>query len=152
MSGGFAIPLRTLWTFRLVILALVQIYLFSPVVLADEPGAANDQRLVRVARTYETLQLCSSFAFEIWSNEKLSDRYLSTSVALYNASKGSGWSPDSFASALVVVNKEKSAMEAQENDTRQSFSRRHYSGEPCDKAMKRAEDYLDGGLPEAAGS
>lgn len=133
--------------FRPYQLVLIQACLVSPFAMADVSEFTYNERLVPVARTYQSLQLCSNFAFEFESNETLADRYLNVSQSLYEASEGAGWTPDEFASALVVVQRGMASMDVREEETEESFSRRHYSGEPCEDAQERAQDYLDGGLP-----
>lgn len=134
--------------FRGCLFLLLTLCLYSPFGWVGESDFRYDKRLVPVARTYNALQLCSNFAFEFERNETLANRYLNVSQNLYEASEGSGWTPDEFASALVVVQRDMSSMDIREGETLESFSRHHYSGKPCDNAMGRAETYLEGELPK----
>ncbi|XOZ33588.1 hypothetical protein ACMDCT_15500 [Halomonadaceae bacterium KBTZ08] len=132
------------WLFRLFLFCLA--YFLLPYGVAKEPESTHSKELVGLARSYETLQLCSAFALEFRNEEALANRYSDLAQALYEQSKKKGWTPDQFASALVVVNKQMSSMEVRADDTRQSFNRRHYSGKPCEKAKGRAHRYLDKAL------
>lgn len=136
---------RCFWVWLFVLLTPC---LYSPSGWSEESGFRYEERLIPVARTYNDLQLCSNFAFEFEGNETLADRYLNVSQSLYEASESSGWTPDEFASALVVVQKDMSLMNVREGETLERFSRRHYSGAPCEDAVERAEVYLEGDLPK----
>lgn len=147
MKARLSISLPGLQSLRSGWLAVVLGGLLTPFVSADEPELPYDERLLPVAITFLDLHLCSGFAVEFEENEKLGDRYRAAAWTLYDSAIDQGWDTDLFSSAMVVAHEGKSLLEVTEDDTRESFKRRHQSGKPCDDAMERAENYVENGLP-----
>ncbi len=117
---------------------------------ADEAEQSYDERLLAVAITFLDLQLCTDFAFEFEKDEKLADRYSAAAWTLYDSAIEQGWGEGQFSAAMVVAHEAKSLLEVTEDDTQESFKRRHQSGSPCDSAMERAERHVENGLPASA--
>lgn len=151
MKAGLGISFRSLQLSRPGRLIVVFVgILTSSVSAATEPKLPYDERLLPVATTFLDLQLCSNFAVEFEENEELGGSYSAAAWALYDFTIERGWSKDLFASAMVVAHEAKSLLEVAENETRESFNRRNYSGKPCDQAMERAESYTENSRDENA--
>lgn len=147
MSGLLTIRSRNLRRFGVWQLALMQAGLFSSFALANEFEFVYDERLLPVTQTYLKLQLCTATALDFLKNETLADHYMHTAHAVSDAQDEIGWDKGESAFALTAAFEEISLLELREDDTRESFHRRHHSGKPCEQAMKQAQIYLEKGLP-----
>lgn len=147
MNGLLTTRSRNLRRFGLWQLALIQAGLFSSFALANEVEFTYDERLLPVTRTYLNLQMCSDTAFEFEQDEPLATRYREAAHGLSEVSGQVGWDSYEFASSLQIAMEELSLLELRENESRESYRRRFFSGKPCEKAMKQAQNYLEKGLP-----
>lgn len=128
-------------------LAIVLGCILPLAVSAEERELPYNETLQPVVNTFLDLQLCSAFAVEFDSNEKQGEQYSNAAWALHDAAIAQGWTGDQFSAEMVVAFEGKSSLVVAEDDTRESFKRRHQSGKPCDDAVERAEGFIGTGLP-----
>lgn len=120
----------------------------SSVTQASESTPRYDERLVPLAQTFLGLQLCASYATEQEQNVAKGDEYGQKAWALYDRVIDTGWDKQLFSSAMVVAHEQRASLEVRDDDTPESFKRRHQSGKPCEEAVATAKTYLAGGIPK----
>ncbi len=119
------------------LISLVALSAFIDISQSSESGEEfhYDKRLLPLVRTYLDLQLCANVADTYDNNQSLWDQYTLRAEALKKYSESLGWTSTDFASAMVIAFEEKEHLEVKESDTRESYNRRHYTGDRCEKAM-----------------
>ena len=120
----------------------------SSITQASESTPPYDERLVPLAQTFLGLQLCASYATEQEQNVAKGDEYSQKAWTLYDSVIDTGWDKQLFSSAMVVAHEQRSSLEVRDDDTPESFKRRHQSGRPCEEAVATAQAYLAEGIPK----
>lgn len=126
-----------------VALPLLVIAIVSPIALAESP----EHRLLPAARTFLTLQLCSSYSLEFEQNASLAEGYSNQAWRMADAIAEAGWERDDFPVALAIAQEERRELAVKSSETRDDFKRRHQSGPPCTNALDHAQAMLGGALP-----
>ena len=127
----------------MVAVPLVVIAIISPIALAESP----EQRLFPAARTFLTLQLCSSYSLEFEQNASLAERYSIQAWRVADAIAEARWERGDFPDALAIAHEEWGELTVKSSETRDDFKRRHQSGPPCARALDHAQTLLGGALP-----
>ncbi|MFC4258093.1 hypothetical protein ACFOZ5_03490 [Marinobacter lacisalsi] len=125
-----------------VAVLLVVTAIVSPIALAESP----ELRLLPAARTFLTLQLCSSYSLEFEQNKALSERYSNRAWKLADAIAETGKGREDFPVALALAQDERRELAMRTSGTREEFKRRHQSGPPCNDALDHAQAMLGGTL------
>ncbi len=112
----------------------------NPSAQASEEEFQYDERLMPLARTYLDLHLCANVAGSYDDDHAVADRYISRARVVSDRAKALSWTSTDFASALVIAFEEKEALEVREDDTPESYNRRHYSGDRCADALSTRID------------
>lgn len=129
-----------------VAVPLVVIAIVSPVALAE----STEHRLLPAARTFLSLQLCSSYSLEFEQNNTLAERYSNRAWQLADAIAEKGAGREAFPVALAMAQDERRELAMRTSETREEFKRRHQSGPPCTRALDHAQAILGGAVPRPA--
>lgn len=114
---------------------------------ASESAPPYDERLVPLAQTFLSLQLCATYATEQEQDLAKGDKYSQAAWSLYDSTIAIGWDEQLFSSAMVVAHEQRSLLELKDEDTPESFKRGHQSGQPCEDEVATAQAYLVDGIP-----
>ena len=101
-------------------------------------------QLMPMAHTYVTLMLCAGTAFEFKQDEDAGYRFDAKANLLIERSMSSGWDLHQISIATLEATENRQGVVLMDDDTIESFNMRYYSGQPCAKALVRANDMLKG--------
>jgi len=112
--------------------------ILSPCIFAEEYNFQGAKSLLPLVRNYLNLNLCANVAYNYDLNMSLGERYQKAAGKLQDEAIAAGWSSDDFAAAMVLAFEEKEDMAVRDDDTPESFNRRHYSGSFCEEQLTQA--------------
>lgn len=114
----------------------------------DAVTLATEERLAPVVETYLDLMMCANTAEEFQSDTTLAAGYRNAAFALDDKIEESGWSDDLFSTVLLTAQESYRDLELSDQDTREDWQRRHFSGERCERRLAAATEYLQQGIPD----
>ncbi len=103
---------------------IVVITVSSPMLLAE----SSKHRLLPAARTFLTLQLCSSYLLEHEQDASLAEQYRNRAWQLVDAITTAGWSRDDFPVALMTAQEERHELAMKSSEPLSDFKRRYQWG------------------------
>lgn len=109
---------------------------------ADEAASRGYDQLMPMAHTYVTLMLCADTAMEFEEDEDASHRFGNKAHRLIEQSISLGWNMYQISAATLEATENPQGVELRDDDTPETFSVRHYSGQPCTNALSRAAAML----------
>lgn len=113
---------------------------------ADE-DLLYEERLLPPVTAYVDLLLCANTAQEYRNDNVDAERYQRAAFEVQDLTDEAGWSSSVVAATMTKLQENRSDLDLREDDSPESFYRRNFSGERCERQLEKVRVYRENGVP-----